>query len=68
VASKKTPNVKNLEALGAERLAELLIEIVPAMPPPSTVCGSNWQAHRVWRKSRERSASDWQRSQLALFR
>jgi hypothetical protein len=27
MASKKTLNAKNLEALGAERLAELLIEI-----------------------------------------
>jgi hypothetical protein len=30
VASKKTLNPKNLEALGAERLAELLIEISTA--------------------------------------
>jgi hypothetical protein len=27
VASQKTLNIKNLEALGAERLAELLIEV-----------------------------------------
>lgn len=27
MASKKIPNAKNLEALGAEKLAELLIEI-----------------------------------------
>ena len=36
MASRKTLNAKDLEALGAERLAELLVEV--SAPSKSTIC------------------------------
>jgi len=52
----KTLTTKNLEALGAEQLAELLIEIGDTNGGVNAVCSLNLPAREVLPKSRAKSA------------
>ncbi len=55
-------DAKNLAALGAERLAELLIEIsAGSTPPPNGDCGWNWRVRKAPPNLRGRCAGGSQR-------
>ena len=58
MASKSTLNAKNLEALGTERLAQLLIEISTGDAAASASCGWLSPERKAQGKRRGRSPSD----------
>ena len=57
MASKTTLNAKNLEALGAKRLAELLIEVITAVAAMKRGLRLELAGERGRRKWRVRSGS-----------
>lgn len=59
MASDKTLNAKNLAVLGAERLADLLLELAGVTPLQNVGFALNWPADLAAMMSSPKSVSGW---------